>query len=102
MDEHEAKYGDKTIALTVYFFTNDIATEKDNIVPKHAWTSGEVVLKSNPSHGIKTGPKSHFHSLLGLPQAIEEVLIDGKIILHPHPAGKTRKYVQDLNTEPSD
>ena len=28
MDEHEAKHGEKTIALTVYLFTDEIATEK--------------------------------------------------------------------------
>ena len=99
MDEREAKHGEKTIGLTVYFFTNDIATEKDKIVPKHAWTSGEVVLKSNPSHGIKSGVKRHFHSLLGMATAIEDLLIEGEIILHPHPTGKTRKYVQEIKED---
>ena len=45
MDEHEAKHGEKTIALTVYLFTDEIATEKGKIVPKHAWTNGTVALQ---------------------------------------------------------
>ena len=63
MDEHEAKHGEKTIALTVYLFTDEIATEKGKIVPKHAWTSGTVALRSNRAHGIKSGVEHHFDSL---------------------------------------
>ncbi len=55
MDEREAIHGEKTICLTVYFFTNEIATEKGTIVPKHAWTNGTVALRSNRAHGIKSG-----------------------------------------------
>ena len=97
MDEREAKPGEKTIRLTVYLFTDEIATEKGKIVPKHAWTSGEVVLKSNPSHGIKSGAKRHFHSLLGMATAIEDLLIEGEIILHT--TGKMKKYVQDVKED---
>ena len=97
MDEHEAKHGEKTIALTVYFFTEGIATEKDKIVPKHGWTNGTVALRSNPSHGIKSGPEHHFNSLLEISKAIEDVLIDGEIILHP--TGNMKKYVQSAKED---
>ena len=61
MDEREAKHGEKNNWSYGEFFSNGIATEKDKIVPKHVWTSGEVVLRSNPSHGIQSGAKRHFH-----------------------------------------
>ena len=97
MDEHEAKQGHKTIALTVYFFTDGIATEQSKVVPKHAWTNGTVTLRSNPEHGIKAGPHHHFNSLLEITKAVEEALIEGEIILHP--TGNMKKYVQDVNED---
>ena len=97
MDEHEAKHGEKTIALTVYFFTDEIATEKGKIVPKHAWTSGTVALRSNRSHGIKSGVEHHFDSLLEVGKAIEDALIEGEIILHP--TGNMKKYVQEVKED---
>ena len=97
MDEHDAKHGKKTIALTVYFFTDGIATEKGNIIPKHGWTNGTVALRSNPEHGIKAGPQHHFNSLLEITNAIEDALIEGEIILHP--TGSMKKYVQSAKED---
>ena len=92
MDEHEAKQGERTISLTLRFFTENIATEKGKIAPKHAWTNGTVALRSNASHGITSEPKKTFNSLLEITKAIEDVLIEGEIILHP--TGKMKKYVE--------
>lgn len=97
MDEHEAKHGEKTISLTLYFYTEGIAKEKGNIVPKHGWTNGTVALRSNPSHGIRSGPEHHFNSLLEITKAIEDVLIEGDIVLHP--TGNMKKYVQSAKED---
>ena len=97
MDEREAKPGEKTIRLTVYLFTDEIAIEKGKIVPKHAWTNGTVALRSNRAHGIKSGTQQNFNSLLEITKAIEDALIEGEIILHP--TGTMKKYVQDVKED---
>ena len=97
MDEHEAKHGEKTISLTLYFYTDGIAAEKGKIVPKHACAHGTVALRSNRSHGIKSGVEHHFNSLLEITKAIEDALIEGEIILHP--TGNMKKYVQEVKAD---
>ena len=94
MDEHDAKHSEKTIALTVYLFTDGIAAEKGKIVPKHACAHGTVALRSNPSHRIKSRAQHNFNSLLEITKAIEDALIEGEIILHP--TGNMKKYVQEV------
>ena len=44
--------GDRTIELRVRFWTNGIASAEGKIVPRHAWDSGTVEVRSNESHGI--------------------------------------------------
>jgi hypothetical protein len=50
-----------------------------------------VRAETNPSHGIKPGGKAIFNSLLELPLAIERVLIQQGIQLHP--GRRDRKYL---------
>ncbi len=95
MSERNAKYGEKTIKLTVYLFTENIAKEESKVEPKHAWTNGSVSLISNKTHGITSGDRHPFNSLLEIPKAIEDALIEGEITLHP--TGKMKKYIVDNN-----
>lgn len=77
----KAQHGDKMIKLQIDLWTNDLA-EKGNIVPKHAWDSGVVKMRTNPSHGIVPNSPTPFHSIAQLSGAIEQLLIDHGIILH--------------------
>jgi len=87
----EARHGEKMIEIKVRFWTDDIASDPGKVVPKNAWTSGVVRIDSNKSHGITPGSPVPFSSLLDVGAAIEKVLIDQRITLHP--SRKMRKYV---------
>jgi len=86
----EARQGEKMIEVKLRFWTNDIATEKGRVVPKHAWTSGVVRMERNTSHGIEPSNPQPFHSLLDVGSVIEKVLIEHGIILHP--SRRMQKY----------
>jgi hypothetical protein len=96
----EARRGDKTIEVTVRFWTDDITEDPGKILPKHAWTSGMVRMKENESHGIKAGKWVPFNSLFGIGPAIEEVLAKQEIVLHP--SKEMDKYLapRPLHTKP--
>jgi hypothetical protein len=91
--ELEAEYGERMIEVRVRFFTNGIAGEKGKIRPKHALTEGVARIAPNKSHGIVQKKLFHFDSLLDLGHAIQRVLIDEGIVLHP--SGKMKKYIKD-------
>src|SRR5690242_11074474 len=90
----QARHGEKMIEVKVRFWTDDIA-DKGEILPKHGWTSGVVRIEGNTTHGIKPSKPRPFNSLLDLPLAIERVLLDYGIVLHP--SRKMSKYVRDKN-----
>ena len=85
-----ALHGEKTIELSVRFWTDEMASEKGQIVPKHAWAGGMVHAVRNESHGIVSGEPVPFNSLMELPLAIERVLLAQGIVLHA--ANQMRKY----------
>jgi hypothetical protein len=86
----EAKHGQKMIEVKIRFWTNDMAKGKDEILPKHAWSSGVVRIEKNKSHGIKPSTPRPFNSLLDIGSVVEKVLIDHKITLHR--SSKMKKY----------
>jgi hypothetical protein len=90
VEAREAKYGEKMIEVKVRFWTNNLAKEKDKILPKHAWSGGEVRIKANSSHGIKPHDFALFNSLMDLTLAIERVLIQHDISLHS--SSRMKKY----------
>jgi hypothetical protein len=80
-----AKNRERTIKLAIKFATNEIASNKSGeIIPKHAWDSGWVMMIANPSHGLKsTLPRNmYFNSMAELPAKIEEVLVAHGVTLH--------------------
>ena len=77
----KAAHGERMIEIKVRFWTNGIANQSGYIVPKQAWASGEVRINRNDSHGIVPKNSRIFNSLMGLPKAIEKVLIDNDIKL---------------------
>ncbi len=91
-ESREAKHGQKMIEVKLRFWTNNIAGEPDQIIPKHAWAAGVVRIESNKSHGIVPGAPKPFHSLLDVGAVIEKLLIEQDIILHP--SRRMRKYME--------
>jgi hypothetical protein len=86
----QAAHGNKTIELKVRFWTDDLADGK-RIRPKHAWTSGVVLLAANPAHGIKGGRPKPFNSLLDIGSVIERALTEQAIQLHV--SRRMRQYI---------
>lgn len=97
IDAREAKHGHRMIELRVRFWTNGIADEDNKIIPKHALSSGVVRVHPNPAHGIQSGKSQPFRSLLGLNAAIEKVLIEHGIKLHPN--RQSQRYIVDKVTK---
>src|SRR3990167_311694 len=93
----EAKHGERMVELRVRFWTDGIAEGDGQVSPKHAWGGGMVRMKPNKSHGISSARPVPFNSLMELPAAIEKVLIQHGIRIHP--VGKMRKYVMLIDTE---
>lgn len=89
----EAKHGEKMIEIKLRFWTDDIAGEPGKVIPKHAWSSGMVRIEGNKAHGIKPSRPLPFHSLLDIGTAVEKVLLEHEIVLHP--STKMRKYVKE-------
>jgi hypothetical protein len=91
MTTKKAQAGDRTLKLSVVFFTDKLAQGNGRVRPKHAWAAGMVALAANPSHGVAGGRSVPFQSLLDLPAAIEKVLIKRGIRLHAN--WKMKQYM---------
>ncbi len=78
----EAEMGERMIEVKVRFWTNNLASGKGHIRPRHAWASGVVRIERNRSHGIAPGHPRPFHSLLDVGAVIEKVLMEHDIHLH--------------------
>ena len=71
--EKEVEHGNKMIKVTLSFWTDDIAKEKKELVPKVCWDSGTIRILKNDGHGIESSEVKNFHSLSALTETIEEV-----------------------------
>jgi len=78
------------IEVRVRFWTDDIAENKEEIVPKHAWGSGMINVDRNETHGISPKSGMAFNSMSEIPAVIERCLIENgvKIIA----STKMKKY----------
>jgi hypothetical protein len=72
----------KTISVTVYFFTDDLADQDGDVIPGHAWAQGQVAVRANATHSIKSGYEVMFNRMADLPAAIEDALIAAGVTLH--------------------
>jgi hypothetical protein len=70
------------IIVTVRFYTNDLAEEEGEIIPRHAWDVGTVGVQANELHDLKTSGPLHFHAFSEIPTKIEEVLMKSGVTLH--------------------
>ncbi len=87
-----AKHGDKMIEVRIRFWTDGIADQEHAVEPKHAWTTGIVVMDTNKSHGITPNKPKPFNSILDLQSVLAEVLMEHGVTLHVH--RKDRKLFQ--------
>lgn len=87
----EAEHGEKMIEVKIRFWTNNIASTKGKVIPKHAWAAGVIRMEPNRSHGIVPGKPEPFHTLMDVNAVIEKVLIDHGIVLHL--SRKLKKYM---------
>jgi hypothetical protein len=92
VEQREAQQGERMIEIRIRFWTNELADEKGKIRPKHAWSSGMVIMDRNKSHGIVPKDPMPFNSLMDLLAVIERVLIAHGIILHAH--RRMKKYFE--------
>jgi len=81
-EQREAKHGEKMIEIKVRFWTDQIAEDKGNIRPKHCWDAGVARITTNKSHDIKPQQPIIFRSLMDVPRAIEDCLINNGITVH--------------------
>ncbi|MCK4456298.1 MAG: hypothetical protein KAW39_01005 [Thermoplasmata archaeon] len=82
MKDKKPRYGEKTIELTVRFWTNDISRKENHIVPRVCWEHGMITLKKNESHGLAVKRKP-FKSIAHLSRAVEELLKASNVeVLH--------------------
>ena len=87
----KANQGEKMIEVKLRFWTNEIAADAGEIIPRNAWTAGVVRMERNASHGIEPGHPKPFHSLLDVGAVVEKVLIEHGVVLHP--SRKMKKYL---------
>ena len=72
--------GEKTIKIEISLFTDGIASDKESIVPKHAWKKGSIRFKANKTHGIKSKQPLMFNDYEEMHDKIEELLQSEEIV----------------------
>jgi hypothetical protein len=92
VEERKAEHGEKMIELRIRFWTDEIASKKDHVLPKHAWAAGMVIMDRNESHGIVPKEPMPFNSLFELPAVIEKALIAHGVTLRA--SRKMSKYFE--------
>ena len=93
LEAKEAQHGKKMIEIKVRFWTNNIAPLEGQIIPKNARTGGVVRITRNELHRIKPTKPIPFNSLMEITSAIEKILIQNEIVLHP--SRRMNKYLND-------
>lgn len=67
----KAPHGEKTIALTVRFWTSEIVA-KGKVSPGECWDSGMVRFKMSKTHRIGDNDWEPFNDLTGLTAAVKK------------------------------
>jgi hypothetical protein len=85
VEEVKAEHRERMIVLKIMFFTDEIANKgKGWVLPKHCSANGMIHAQKNGSHGISRERHGEpFHSLLEIGPAIEKILKEHGIVLHP-------------------
>lgn len=77
-----AEHGEKTIRITIRFWTNNISKKPGYVVKKECWDKGVVNVGTNKAHGLKMGKPIHFNSFMDIPSKIARLLKMHNIKLH--------------------
>ena len=78
----EARQGERTIEVSIRFWTNDIADTSGHIRPGHCWAQGMVSVPVNSSHGIESTESIPFNSIMSLSHVIGQALTNAGVRLH--------------------
>ena len=89
-----APHGDKTIKLTIAFFTNGISKKPGRQLKGACLDRGFVYGDRNRAHGIATtgDGKAAFNSASELPRAVARCLI--KLGIKQHLGSMSRRYIK--------
>lgn len=81
------KKDNKTVNLTVYFFTNKLPAKIDNQIP--FWPNGSIHLKANKTKGIKS-QEAIINSIEEIPSVIRSLLSKANLVAMPNPKTKNK------------
>lgn len=94
LDPVSAAAGERMIEVRLRFWTNNLAgdgAKPGQVIPKNAWDAGVAIMSSNKTHGIKSKSPTPFHSTMDIGRAIEAVLLQHGVKLHP--GSRSRKLI---------
>ena len=86
----DARHGEKTIKVTLNFWTNQHA-KKGKVVQKHAWDSGLLYVAANKTHGIRNQKSVRFSSLSNVAESISKALREAGVTLSESPGSKSAR-----------
>jgi hypothetical protein len=89
----EAEHGEKTVAIVLRFFTDEIAEKPGEILPKHIADQGTMRMVPNSSHGIEAAKWLYFHSLPEILVVLENLFMEHGITVHVGNKGRSREYM---------
>jgi hypothetical protein len=87
-----ANANERMIEIKLRFWTNNIASKKGYVIPKHAWTSGMVRMEKNKTHGIMAMKPKPFNSLMDIGSVIEKILLAHGVVLRT--GKKMKRYIE--------
>ncbi len=77
--EKAAKHGEKTIRVSVKFWTDGIASKDGHVIPGYCWEGGFVNVEANPTHELKATQPVPFNTLDELIPIMISVLDDAGV-----------------------
>jgi len=74
------KVSNKTLAVTLRFYTNDLEVKKDGKKSLACWECGSAILQANKEKGIKADAV-HINCLEDIQPAIKELFRKAKVVM---------------------
>ncbi len=91
VEEKTAKHGEKTIRVSLKFWTDGIASEKGKVVPGYCWEGGFVNVEANPTHGLRATQPVPFNTFDELVPMLVSVLDDAGVHILFNPRKRSRR-----------
>jgi len=91
--ERAAKQGEKTIRVSLKFWTDGIASGDGHVVPGYCWEGGFANVESNKTHDLKAGQPVPFNTLDELVPTLVSILDSAgvKVLLNPRKRSRRPK-----------